>query len=140
MNLIQWLDADDLGHDAIDGEHRDIVDALNAAIRALNDRESETCSTAIESAVDATRRHFTNEEAILLDLGYRGNDFKSHAGYHERLLDEAEKIASLCKTDHRPAFLEARLAELIHFVIYEIRICDKDLKRHLSDAKATAET
>jgi len=139
MNLIQWLDADDLGHDAIDREHRDIVDALNEAIKAFNDREGEACSTAIESAVDTIRRHFSNEEAILLDLGYRGNDFKNHAAYHERLLGEAEMIASLCKTDHRPTFLEARLAELIHFVIYEIRSCDKDLKHHLTGVKATAE-
>ena len=139
MNLIQWLDADELGHHAIDCEHRDIVDALNAAIKAFNDRNSEACSTAIERAVDTTHRHFSHEEAILLDLGYRANDFKDHAGYHARLLGEAEKIAALCKTDHRRENLEARLAELIHFVVFEIRSCDRDLKRHLFGAKTTAE-
>jgi hemerythrin len=139
MNLIQWLDADDLGHDAIDGEHRDIVDALNEAIKAFNDRESEACTAEIESAVNVTRRHFLHEEEILLDVGFRGNDFKDHAAYHERLLGEAEEIARLCKEDDRPEFLEARLAEFIHFVVFEIRSCDRDLKRHLSGAKSTAE-
>ena len=140
MKLIQWLDADELGHHAIDGEHRDIVDALNKAIRAFNDRDSDACAAEIESAVSVVRRHFSHEEAILLDLGYRGNDFEDHAGYHERLLAEAEKIATLCKNDDRRGFLEARLAELIHFVVFEIRSCDRDLKRHLSGAKAKAET
>jgi hemerythrin-like metal-binding protein len=138
MKLIQWLDADELGHHAIDCGHRDIVDALNKAIKAFNDRDSEACAAEIESAVDVTRLHFSHEEAVLLDLGYRGNDFSDHAGYHARLLGEVEKIAALCKKDRRREHLEARLAELIHFVVFEIRSCDKDLKRHLSGAKTTA--
>ena len=140
MKLIQWSARDELGHDAIDGEHRDIVDALNEAIEAFNDRESEACSIAIESAVNVTRSHFSHEEAILLDLGYQDEEFKNHAAYHERLLREAEKIATLCKSENQPAFLEARLAELIHFVIYEIRSGDKDLKPRLTNVKATAES
>jgi hemerythrin-like metal-binding protein len=138
MNLIQWLDADELGHYAIDGEHRDIVDALNRAIKAFNDRNGEACTAAIENAVNVAKNHFSHEEAILLDCGYRGNDFTEHAAYHQRLLSEAEKIAGLCKTDHRREFLEARLAELIHFVVYEIRTCDRELKRHFSGVKTIA--
>lgn len=138
MKLIQWLDADELGHYAIDSGHRDIVDAINVAIKAFNDRKSEACVTAIESAVDVTRRHFSHEEAVLLDFGYRGNGFKDHAAYHDRLLVEAEKIAALCRDDQRREFLEARLAEFIHFVVYEIRSCDRELKRHLSSGKITA--
>ena len=138
MKLIQWLDDDELGHYAIDREHRDIVDALNVAIRAFNDRKSEACAAAIESAVDAARRHFSHEEAVLLDFGYGDNDFTDHAAYHERLLVEAEKIAALCKDDHRREFLEARLAELVHFVVHEIRSYDKKLERHLSGRKITA--
>lgn len=138
MQLIQWLDADELGHYAIDREHRDVVEALNVAIKAFNDRKSEACVTAIESAVDATRRHFSHEEAVLLDFGYRGDDFEDHAAYHARLLLEAEKIAALCKKDHRREFLEARLAELIHFVVNEIRSYDRKLVRHLAGAKITA--
>ena len=121
MKLIQWLATDELGHQAIDHEHRAVVDALNKAIRAFNNRNSEACSMAIENVVDVTKRHFLHEEALLIDLGYRGADFEDRAAYHNRLLTEAEKIAALCKTNQRRDFLEGRLAELIYFVVHEIR-------------------
>jgi hemerythrin-like metal-binding protein len=138
MKLIQWLDTDELGHPAIDHDHRGIVDALNKAIRAFNNRNSEACSMAIESVVDVTKRHFLHEEALLIDLGYRGADFEDHAAYHIRLLAEAEKIGALCKTNHQREFLEGRLAELIYFVVHEIRSYDRKLARHLSSVKITA--
>jgi hemerythrin-like metal-binding protein len=138
MKLIQWLESDRLGYPAIDREHHDVIDALNKAIRAFNERNSAACSIAIESAVDAIRRHFLHEEAALIDLGYRGADLKDHVAYHGRLLVEAEKIAALCKTNHRREFLEARLAELIHFVLDEIRSYDRQLVRLLSGLKITA--
>jgi len=138
MKLIQWLATDELGHQAIDHEHRGIVDALNKAIRAFNDRNSEACSMAIDNVVDVTKRHFRHEEALLIDCEYRGADFEDHTAYHNRLLAEAEKIAALCKTNQRREFLEERLAELTYFVVHEIKGYDRKLARHLSGMKITA--
>ncbi|MGF1640299.1 MAG: bacteriohemerythrin [Rhodospirillales bacterium] len=131
MKQIRWLEADAVGHTVIDREHRAIVAVLNEAIRAFNDRDTETCSEAIDRAVEAIRRHFASEEAILVDSGCRGDSFTNHAAYHRRLLAEAEQIGRLCRNDPQRAFLEARLAELVHFVTYEIRNCDSALGRNL---------
>ena len=139
MKLMRWLDADELGHPIIDREHRDIVDALNEAIHAFNNRRNEACAVAIARAVDVTRRHFSHEEAVLLDVGCSDGDVDRHAAYHRRLLAEAEKIAALCGKDQRREFLEPRLAELIHFVTHEIRAYDGALKHRSFSQKAVAE-
>lgn len=138
MKLIKWLDAYELGHYVIDRGHKDIVDALNSAITAFNDRNTEACIAALNLAVDETRRHFSQEEAVLFSFGLRHNGLKHHAAHHDRLLAEVEKIAALCKKDPRRESLESRIAEFVHFIVYEIKGCDREFKDCLSSTRMTA--
>ena len=137
MKQIRWLDTDPVGINAIDTQHRRIVDGLNLAIGACNDRRIEDCVSAIRGVLKTTRRHFRQEEALLRRDGFLG--IEDHAAYHARLLSEVEKVGRVCNSTRDWPFIEARLAEMAHFLLNEIRVSDRAIVKQLNTPAAAAE-
>ena len=115
-----------------------MVAALNEAIEALNGNSADRLAAAVTETVEATRDHFKQEEALLAEAGYA--DVDRHVAYHRRLLAEAEKIMDMCLSERFPRLLEPRLAELVHFILAEIRDNDKALRTYLVGSDAPAST
>jgi len=134
MRAIDWHEAFEIGHPSIDDGHRAIVAGLNEAIRALDGKSGERLAAAVAVAIEAARRHFEHEEALLTDAHFAG--VERHIAYHRRLLAEAEKILEICRSERFPRLLEPRLAELVHFLMAEIRDNDKELRAHLGGRNA----
>jgi len=133
MHVIEWHAAFEIGHPSIDDGHRAIVAGLNAAIKALEGKSGDRLTAAVTEAVEAARQHFRQEEALLAEAGF--TDVERHVAYHRRLIAEAEEIPDICRSERFPKRLEPRLAELVHFLMAEIRDNDKELRAYLTGQK-----
>ena len=87
MSLITWKDEFSVGVAAVDLEHRELIELINA----LDDdmQEYATQTTVMETLGEIYARisaHFALEERIMREAGYDG--FVAHKQDHELLLDE----------------------------------------------------
>ena len=87
MSLIKWKDEFGVGVAAVDLEHRELIELINA----LDDdmQEYATQTTVMETLGEIYARisaHFALEERIMREAGYDG--FVAHKQDHELLLDE----------------------------------------------------
>jgi hemerythrin len=81
MALLQWQDRYSVGNDAVDHEHKELIDLIN--------RLAETRTGHAEFFGDLHRgisAHFALEERFMREHGY--DQFGAHKADHERLLDE----------------------------------------------------
>jgi len=99
MGLFDWDPRYDIGVDAMNREHKTLLD-LMAKLHAAC--EAKAAKPAIVSALDTLARytvqHFKDEEAYMEKIAYR--DRKGHAIIHENLLGKLE--------EHRKAFVNGR--------------------------------
>lgn len=112
MPLLEWKPLFDLGVDAMDKEHRDLVAAMNR-IHELDLKQAPKAEIdqAIRKLVDLTKRHFADEERHMQSIGFP--DLRRHAFIHEDML---KKVAA-----HYDVFAKGpgRVAkEFFDFLVY----------------------
>lgn len=85
MPLLDWKPLFELGVEAMDKEHRELVAAMNR-IHELDQRGAAKTEVdaAILKLVDLTRRHFADEERHMQSIGFP--DLKRHAFIHQDML------------------------------------------------------
>jgi hemerythrin len=91
MSLITWKDEFSVGVDAVDLEHRELIDLINGLDADM--QESATQSSVVETLGEIYARiagHFALEERIMREARYRG--FAAHKEDHEMLLDELLEV------------------------------------------------
>jgi hemerythrin len=81
MALLQWQDRYSVGNEAVDHEHKELIDLINHL--AETKLEHATFFGDLHRAISA---HFALEERFMRERGY--DQFGSHKADHERLLDE----------------------------------------------------
>jgi hemerythrin len=91
MALLQWKDQYSVGIEAVDHEHRELIDLINK----LHDEMSSHAGTAAIEAFfgdlfKAISAHFALEERFMRERRY--DEFAQHKRDHERLLDEIRDI------------------------------------------------
>ncbi len=87
---IVWTQDMSVGCDALDNDHKILVQALNDFIEALEEDEGVFVTDGIFSVlVDYTNFHFAREEKIMEACGYPDLDIhkKAHEGLKEQLMD-----------------------------------------------------
>ena len=85
MPLMDWDQSLDIGVEAMNREHRDILDAMNAVYDGANAGQSGPAMMAkIARLGDVTKRHFADEEAYLAKINYP--ELQVHKGIHAKLL------------------------------------------------------
>lgn len=87
MSLISWKDEFSVGVAAVDLEHRELIELINALDADMQEYATQT--TVMEALGEIHARisaHFALEEKIMRDAGYDG--FATHKQDHEQLLDE----------------------------------------------------
>ena len=91
MNLLQWKPEYSVGDDAIDEEHRHLIDLINETYSKLESNadaiQVDECLGDIFSAISL---HFALEERMMQRRKYIG--FEEHKEDHEKLLDEIRKL------------------------------------------------
>ena len=91
MNLLQWEDKYSMGVPAIDHEHRQIIDLINALYADLVQSHSEDRTRKFLGELYAKiSGHFALEEKMMRDIHY--DHYDEHKADHERLLDELRDI------------------------------------------------
>lgn len=87
MPLIQWTDALSVGHDAIDRDHRRLVDTVNGLHEAmLAGQGMGQVRRALDEIVAHAADHFLREEKIMADSAYPA--LAEHKREHGKLLEE----------------------------------------------------
>jgi hemerythrin len=91
MQLLQWKDEYSVGIDAVDYEHKELIDLINRLHEELGASDSKrTVSAFFGDLLKGISAHFALEEKFMREHGYSG--LGSHKEDHERLLDELRDI------------------------------------------------
>ncbi|MCW8825251.1 MAG: bacteriohemerythrin [Gammaproteobacteria bacterium] len=89
-NPIKWSDAFSVGIEAIDDDHRKIIEILNTSKQAALLNDDTQCDIILERLVDYTRTHFNREEVVMAACGYPG--LENHIQAHQFLSENVEKM------------------------------------------------
>ncbi|MFZ6046527.1 bacteriohemerythrin [Pseudomonas sp. CR3202] len=97
MVFLEWESDLDTGIDVIDGQHKRIVEMINALHAAQVEQDKAAVARVIEEVVDYTLSHFAFEEALLEDAGYRFS--RAHKKVHELFI----RRVNVLRTRHEAA-------------------------------------
>ena len=87
MAVIKWRDSYNTGVEAVDLEHRKLVELIEAMHTSVRDKEpKETVEQVINELVEYTQDHFKNEEALMQNEQYPELD--GHKVEHRTLIEE----------------------------------------------------
>ena len=91
MNLLIWKPEYSVGVEAVDYEHRELIDTINRLHDQLDNRDrAATIPGFFGDLLKEISSHFALEEKIMRDRGYER--LPSHKEDHERLLDDLRDI------------------------------------------------
>jgi hemerythrin len=87
MALLQWKDHYSVGIEAVDYEHKELIELINRLYDELMAKgESLAVSAFFGDLIKAISAHFALEERFMRERGY--DQLPQHKEDHERLLDE----------------------------------------------------
>jgi hemerythrin len=91
MALLQWKDQYSVGIEAVDYEHKELINLIN---RLHAEFSSKGVSSSVEAffgdLLKAISAHFALEERFMLEHNY--DQLAQHKADHERLIDELRDI------------------------------------------------
>ena len=95
MKLMEWNDQLDVGVQAMNNQHQDLLDLMNVLYEGNNEGESfESLLPTLTQLKEYTIKHFQEEEQYMESIQFDG--LPSHKLIHEQLLNrfaqEEEKI------------------------------------------------
>jgi hemerythrin-like metal-binding protein len=125
MGLLHWEKRYSVGIEAVDHEHRELVDLINRLYDEARTRGSKVAVLGFFGDLfKAISAHFALEERFMGERGY--DQFAQHKNDHERLLDEIRDIMEDYETTD--VFDEGLLAQRIdawfsrHFESHDARL------------------
>ncbi len=91
MKLLQWKEEYSVGIEAVDHEHKELIDLINRPHGELDASDARsTVPRFFGDLLKGISSHFALEEKFMRDLRY--DELASHKGDHERLLDDLRGI------------------------------------------------
>ncbi len=91
MPLVEWRAEFSVGVLAVDHEHRELIDIINAAHAKLGVAGAQHLVADFLGEIHARiSAHFALEEKLMREQGY--DKYEDHKADHERLLDEIRDI------------------------------------------------
>lgn len=129
MTYLEWKPEYSVGVDAIDEEHREMIELINTTYRNLEtsatDEEIEKCLGEIYAGISA---HFALEERIMQKAHYK--EYHAHKEDHEDLLDQIHDMMDEFIEDPQAGAvsLQTKLSKWFstHFATFDARL-HKDL-------------
>lgn len=123
--MITWKPEYSVGNAAVDHEHRELVDLVNATATAILDRRPDAdIQKAFGDVLRGISAHFALEEQQMRAHGYDQHD--QHKAHHERLLDDLRDIMD--SADATPDRAADRLVSVLeawfttHFKTHDARL------------------
>lgn len=91
MPLVEWRAEFSVGVPAVDHEHRELIDLINAAHAKLGDAGAQQLVADFLGEIHVRiSGHFALEEKLMREQSY--DEYEDHKADHERLLDEIRDI------------------------------------------------
>lgn len=89
--FLHWDDAYSTGIEAIDNDHRRLLNLVNQFQTAIHYPTGETFEReALDALVDYTKTHFAREEALMEQYDYP--DYAAHKQEHQRMIAKVEEL------------------------------------------------
>lgn len=109
MSIWLWDSSLSVGIDAVDGQHRRIIDYINELEVAKLDDDKEIVSEVLMGLVDYTRTHFLFEEDLMRQAGYPLSDahkkthdaFVAHVIKYVRQYENGQDVTRKLSSDLR---------------------------------------
>jgi hemerythrin len=125
MALLKWKDQFSTGIEAVDHEHRELIELINRLHEELLAAPSQSSVEAFfGDLLKGIASHFALEEHFMRDRSY--DALKEHKSDHERLLDEIRDIMDACleaeKTDQTELALRLDAWFSRHFETHDSRL------------------
>lgn len=91
MVLMQWVEDLEVHNSTVDGQHRQLVDALNELADAVEaGRGAEQLQLTLDFLVIYADMHFSDEENLMRNGGYP--DLEPHIAQHRAFMAKAEDL------------------------------------------------
>ena len=89
MALLRWKNEYSVGIEAVDHEHKELIDLINQLHEQLSTR-NESAEAFFGDLLRGISAHFALEERFMGERGY--DQFLQHKADHERLLDDLREM------------------------------------------------
>ena len=128
MAYLKWNPKYSVGSQAIDDEHREMIELINSLHDELGDAaDRESIDRFLGDIHAGISMHFALEERLMRDAQYV--EYEAHKQDHEELLDEIRDIMDRYSGDRDRAIdtLEERLSDWFgkHFATFDARLHGK---------------
>ena len=128
MNKIIWREEFSVGNAAVDQEHQELIETINALFDVIGaESEKDPVVDGLGEIYTMIASHFALEEKIMLDVRY--GQYPAHKEDHEVLLDELSEIIDTVELGD--SFDEADLTTTLnrwfseHFSTHDARLHGK---------------
>lgn len=134
---MEWHDSYCIGIEEIDRQHKELVAMVSSlqATLAHGDINKEV-GNALRFLVDYTKRHFADEEKIMLSINYA--ELAHHKELHKKLINDVVLVLMDIKKGKAIDPL-ALIDFLINWLINHVRYEDKKIGKSLAAASPTPE-
>ena len=129
-HFLEWKDEYSVGIEAIDKDHRKLVNLINqfqTAVLYRTGKEFE--QEAFDALVDYTRTHFRSEEDLMEEHGYP--DFEAHRKQHRKMIAQVEACMAQYMTKGRDVPLRKAVEFLQDWLINHINGTDQEYSEFL---------
>jgi|GEM_PF-639314 len=131
---ITWTSALETGHPTIDAQHKDLIATVDKLLEACQQGQAvDKVGPTIDYLVSYTKRHFTEEESLMLKSNYP--DSAEHRNLHVAFLQVvADMHAELQKAGPTPTLVSKIVRTVSDWLISHIKQHDTKLAAHLKIA------
>lgn len=103
--FFKWSPAYSVNIQAIDDQHRELVNILNRLFVAVSKREGDQAIAGIlDALLTYTGTHFALEERLMKQAGYQ--DYDAHKAEHRRLLAQLDQLCKKHLVDEKAIYFE----------------------------------
>lgn len=134
MTLLTWKSEYSVGNEAVDFEHREMIDLINELYDEMLDRKDPDSINQFLGDIHATiSAHFALEESVMRRSDY--DEYEAHKADHEELLDQIRDLMDSFHLDPESGLtlLQVRLSDWFadHFSTFDARLHGElDTLRH----------
>lgn len=128
MTFLAWKPEYSVGIEAVDHEHREMIELVNALYEEMkNRRDQDSIEQFLGDIHAAISAHFALEERVMKRAGY--DEYEAHKDDHEELLDQIRDLMDLYADDPDTGLrqLQERLSDWFatHFSTFDSRLHGK---------------
>ena len=130
--FFKWLPDYSVNIQAIDAQHKELVNILNRLFIAVSRREGDSAIAGILDALMCyTQTHFALEERLMLQAKYQ--DIEAHMEEHRKLIEKLDSLTKKYLLEEKPIYFEL-LSFLRAWLKEHIQGCDTKYSAALQQA------